>query len=117
MSVLREGGVLCINIVARSAQVRNSFCERLQRVGERRGGRLLTVRASEDTVNVVAVVLKGEAASAPVGQVRTYPVTRAPLPLLMSCDVSVSANRPGTWSRCCALGDRCVMVLRQGGMP
>ena len=71
LSVLREGGVLCINIVARSAQVRQSFCERLQRVSERKGGRLVTARASEDTVNLVAVVLKG--ISAPVGQVRPNP--------------------------------------------
>eukprot|EP01036_Dinobryon_divergens_P022612 gene22612-30885_t len=60
LTVLREGGVLCINIVARSAQVRRAFLDRLQaRVGEHRGSRLLTGKASEDTVNVVAVVIKG----------------------------------------------------------
>ena len=60
LAVLREGGVLCINIVARSAQVRQAFLDRLQaRVGERPGSRLLTGRAGEDTVNVVAVVIKG----------------------------------------------------------
>ena len=70
--MLREGGVLCINIVARSAQVRQAFLDRLQaRVGERPGSRLLTGRAGEDTVNVLAVVIKGgdtaAAAAAPTG--------------------------------------------------
>ena len=74
MTVLREGGVLCINIVARSAQVRRAFLDRLQaRVGEHRGSRLLTGKASEDTVNVVAVVIKGggggAASSSPVGRI------------------------------------------------
>ena len=62
--MLRDGGLLCVNVVARSQTALQEFLARLQAVSDRySGSRLLFAKASEDTVNVLAVVIKGSSSS------------------------------------------------------
>ena len=60
MAVLRPGGLLFVNVVARSPVALTAFLRRMKAASEAVRGRLLTARASDSTVNLAVLLIKGE---------------------------------------------------------